>query len=132
MLCDDLAHIPPSALERAIDQHVLTSPFMPKAADLIKLAQNDSRPASLLPTYGQTYADALAESYNAKCAFEDVVWISNGRDVRIAHKATSPYRPGWKPEPGEIDMINDRIAGYILQGMTQEQFNALVDSGKFA
>lgn len=133
MLSDDLAHIPPEALERAIDRHVLASPYMPKAADLIKLAQNDARPAGILPRYGQTYADALAEAYNAKSTRDDVTWIVTAAgQLKLVDKPTSPWRPEWKPEPGEVAEIEAKVARYVRQGMTQDQFNALVDSGKFA
>ena len=75
LLAEDLAHMPPDALERAIDRHVVTSPYMPKAADLIKLAQSESRPGTIPRNPGRSYAEDLAASYNAKRKRTDVVWI---------------------------------------------------------
>ena len=49
MLCVDLADAPPHLLERAIQRHALESPYLPKAADLVKLMQsllNDARPTT--------------------------------------------------------------------------------------
>ena len=40
LLAEDLADLPTGLLEVAIIRHCTTSPFMPKAADLIKLAQD--------------------------------------------------------------------------------------------
>lgn len=49
LLCTDLADSPPHLLERAIKHHALNSPYLPKAADLVKLMQgflNDAKPAA--------------------------------------------------------------------------------------
>jgi hypothetical protein len=40
LLASDLADIPPHHLERAIAKHVLSSPYLPKASDLISIAQS--------------------------------------------------------------------------------------------
>lgn len=48
LLCADLADAPPHLLERAIQKHAIVSPYLPKAADLVKLMQeslNLSRPS---------------------------------------------------------------------------------------
>ena len=58
LLSEDLAHIDPDALARAIDRHVATSPYMPKAADLIRLAQSLTAPRTTLDDY--------ADELNAK------------------------------------------------------------------
>ena len=58
LLAEDLADLPVSLLELAIQRHCAASPYMPKAADLIKLAQEaqgTGRPATSL----QAYADEL-------------------------------------------------------------------------
>lgn len=53
LLAEDVAHLDPDLLERAIDRHVATSPYMPKAADLIKLAQSFMAPRSSLDDYAE-------------------------------------------------------------------------------
>lgn len=57
MLAEDVAHLAPDLLDRAIQRHVAASPYMPKAADLIKLAQSFMMPATTL----EAYADELNE-----------------------------------------------------------------------
>lgn len=66
LLAEDLAHIDPNALTRAIDRHVMSSPYMPKAADLIKLAQSMQAPATSL--------DAYAEELNGKSFTKAMGW----------------------------------------------------------
>lgn len=49
LLCTDLADAPPHLLERAIRQHAVASPYLPKASDLVRLMQgllNETRPAA--------------------------------------------------------------------------------------
>lgn len=53
LLAEDVAHLDPDLLERAIDRHVATSPYMPKAADLIKLAQSFMAPRTSLDDYAE-------------------------------------------------------------------------------
>lgn len=90
LLADDVAHLPPEALERAIDHHVLTCPFMPKAADLIKLAQDHTDAVNLPRQPGQTYAEALAYRYNERCSRDDCEWAVDGNgSVYLRYKATS-------------------------------------------
>jgi len=53
LLAEDLAHLDPATLERAIDRHVASSPYMPKAADLIALAQKLTAPRTSLDDYAE-------------------------------------------------------------------------------
>jgi hypothetical protein len=57
LLAEDLADVPTDLLERAVQHHVATSPYMPKAADLIRLAQSFQKP----PTTLEAYAEQLNE-----------------------------------------------------------------------
>lgn len=71
LLAEDVAHIAPDLLERAIDRHVSTSPYMPKAAELIALAQKFTAPKSSL----DDYAASLNEM--AWCKASGVHWFVN-------------------------------------------------------
>jgi hypothetical protein len=57
LLAEDLAHVDPEMLERAINKHVAKSPYMPKASQLIALAQAEIAPRTSL----QAYADVLTD-----------------------------------------------------------------------
>jgi hypothetical protein len=67
LLARDVADIPPRFLDFAIRRWVGSSPFMPKASDLIALAQSAITPPK---------ADgmSLAQRYNMKNTRTDVVW----------------------------------------------------------
>lgn len=78
LLAQDVADIPPDLLDKAIQRHVAQSPYMPKAADLVRLAKDiDGARRPNLPTDGPTYAHRLAASYNAKRTRSDVEWYVN-------------------------------------------------------
>jgi hypothetical protein len=78
LLAEDVAMLPPDLLEKAIDRHVTLSPYMPKAADLIRLAREiEMSSGARLQRRGGTYAEDLAASYNAKRTRQDVEWFVN-------------------------------------------------------
>ena len=74
LLAQDVADVPPHLLEQAIRQHVLNSPYLPKASDLIAIARG------LLPARTVTNsALSLAQRYNARMdqeqgARRDILW----------------------------------------------------------
>lgn len=76
LLAEDLADIPSDLLDKAISRHVTSSPYMPKAADLIRLAKNIDAESRVEPVKrtGQSYAHDLAAQYNARCTRDDVEW----------------------------------------------------------
>lgn len=53
LLAEDVAHIDPDLLEKAIERHVATSPYMPKASELIGLAQRFTAPRTSLDDYAE-------------------------------------------------------------------------------
>lgn len=53
LLAEDVAHLDPDLLAIAIDRHVASSPYMPKAADLIALAQKAMPPKTSLEAYAE-------------------------------------------------------------------------------
>ena len=84
LLARDVADIPPAYLERAIAQHVVRSPYLPKASDLFAIAQ--SFLTSAKPKAGQADLPALAEKYNANLAAQgrrDMQWVVEGGDIRL-------------------------------------------------
>lgn len=88
LLCEDLATIPADVLEKAIQRHVATSPYMPKAADLTKLARDIVAGQSVsIPRGGESYAHDLAAARNAQMTRTDIEWIvdSNGQ-LRLQDK----------------------------------------------
>ena len=107
LLAEDLADLPTSLLERAIQRHCISSPYMPKAADLIKLAQDAegaTRPATTL----QAYADDLNTKNFSRA--NDWHWIINTR----------------KLEDGTREQYLDR------KSAAQVRFDALPASAKFS
>ena len=89
LLAQDIADVPYDLLDRAVSRHVMQSPYMPKAADLVKLAKeiDDSRRPNL-PNTGETYAHRLAASYNQRGTRPDVEWhVNSAGEVKIRHRA---------------------------------------------
>lgn len=136
LLAEDVAEVPADLLERAIAEHVASSPWMPKAADLIRIAQDIEREtrAKLPERTGRSYAHDLVALYNGQRTRDDVEWyVDHTGAVKCGdiHDGTMRiHQAGWKPEPGEIEEINARIAKLVAQGMTQDEFNRLVDRGR--
>lgn len=128
LLAEDLSHVDPNALAIAIDRHVAMSPYMPKAADLIKLAQ-----AATMP---HTSSDEYAESLNGMGFTKTMGWHwfvrthPDGRrelDRRDAQdvQVSNP----WKPQPGEAQATQEVVAKLIAQGTDQYLFDQMVRRG---
>lgn len=91
LLADDLATIPADILEQAIQRHVASSPYMPKAADLTKLAREIVAGQSVaIPRGGPSYAHDLAAARNAQMNREDIEWIVDSNGVMRLQD-----RPSW-------------------------------------
>lgn len=73
LLASDVAHVPPEYLERAANEWAVKSPYMPKASELIGLAQGYvSRSTGPRGGYGsQEYLDRA----NQNCSRVDLEWI---------------------------------------------------------
>jgi hypothetical protein len=83
-LMSDLADLPAAALERAANQWIRQSAFMPKASELIQLARNFARAERASP---QRPLD-VAASRNARMAAEagardDIRWVDDGHGLRL-------------------------------------------------
>jgi hypothetical protein len=74
LLACDLADLPVEALRKAVDRWAVTKPFMPKACELVELAQG-----AALPVYA-TRADRVAASNAALAAKGNrrLRWIDEG------------------------------------------------------
>ena len=78
LLAEDLAFVPEDLLEKAINRHVTSSPYMAKAADLIKLAKEiEDGGRGNVNRRGGSYSMDLAASYNEKRHRDDVEWVTN-------------------------------------------------------
>lgn len=95
LLAADVADIPADLLEKAINRHVTNSPYMPKAADLYRLAQDiDQAAKARLPQRThRSYAHDLADLYNSQLTRDDVEWhVTNAGEVKLRDK------PSWSNE----------------------------------
>lgn len=81
LLITDVADIPPDLLEQAIRRHVMKSPYMPKACELIELATNALHQAQ------QARADMpLVDRWNARLAAEgrfDIRWVDDNGQMKL-------------------------------------------------
>jgi hypothetical protein len=84
LLTTDVADVPPDLLEDAIRRHVMGSPYMPKASELIAIAQ--SLLTNAQPKAGTADLPGLAARYNARLAAEgrrDIEWVAEGGDIHL-------------------------------------------------
>lgn len=126
LLAEDLAHIDPDALGRAIDRHVMSSPYMPKAADLIKLAQSMQAP--------QTTLDAYAEELNELRCTRANGWRwqvrTNADGQRYLDRNDGQEGPErWQPREGEGRATQEVAAILVEQGTGQRLFDDMVRRG---
>lgn len=106
-LVADCADIPPNHLERAIREWVTQSPYLPKASDLIGMAQGYVRP----PSGAAADLSAIAERYNQSMSGDararGLQWIGEGGDLRLEGAG------GLLPRFGrEITASQDEITAY--------------------
>lgn len=83
LLARDLADVPPRFLERAINQWVVKSPYLPKASDLVSIAKSfvDRRVvASSDMTLAERYNVRLNTSSDAR---RDVRWVGEDNDLHL-------------------------------------------------
>lgn len=126
LLAEDLAHIDPDALARAIDRHVTSSPYMPKAADLIKLAQSMQAPHTTL--------DAYAEELNELRSTRANGWRwhvrTNAEGQRYLDRNDGQDGPErWQPREGEAQATQEVVATLVGQGTDQRLFDDMVSRG---
>lgn len=91
ILAEDLADVPVALLEQAIQRHATTSPYMPKAADLIRLAREcDYSRVAKVERRGGSYVEDHVASLNANLKRDDIEWA-------VSEQGT-PYlrdKPSW-------------------------------------
>lgn len=78
MLAEDLAEADPWKLEQAIGRHVMRSPYLPKASDLVEIMAEINRPkkqADYADVVGRRNAELEAEGSNLR-------WVWNNPDDR--------------------------------------------------
>lgn len=79
LLAMDLIDIPPPLLGKAIAKHVLTSPYLPKASDLVKLAKEFIQPGPSIGGVGETLAQKGNRLMNADPnGRRDIRWFDDG------------------------------------------------------
>jgi len=87
LLAQDLADMPADLLDRAINKHVLSSPYLPKASDLIAAAR------SFMTKPGKRDAYAIAAAGNALLAKpdgrRDIHWIVEDGEAKLDWKTKS-------------------------------------------
>lgn len=88
LLCRDVADVPPALLDRAVEQWVRESVFMPKAADLVALAKGylaNARPASNASTGDPSdWLHELAARYNAVRVHHRTEWhVTDQNELKL-------------------------------------------------
>lgn len=75
LLASDLHDMPAHLLGKAIAKHVMESPYLPKASDLVRLAKGFvDQPRAAHGPAGET----MAQRGNRMCCREDVRWVDDG------------------------------------------------------
>ncbi|WP_419825158.1 hypothetical protein [Sphingomonas sp.] len=102
LLAEDLADAPPLILRRAVVEWVRTSPFLPTAADLIRLMREalearDGGPRTAAPA-GFNWMEHVAAKRNAEMAADPharqgVAWVVLDGSLQLRPCAPPPPRP---------------------------------------
>lgn len=94
----DVADIPPDLLERAIASHVRSSPYMPKASDLVALAANFAKQAQ----HSGMDPVAYGNSHLAQIGRTDAEWYRDSAgQPRIRHSKQHTVRKPVQDRRGE-------------------------------
>lgn len=87
LLCRDVADVPPGLLERAVEEWVRSSVFMPKAADLVALAKGylgSARPDASVGFDPSDWLHELAARYNAARVHHRTEWyVSDQNELKL-------------------------------------------------
>lgn len=89
LLASDVADIPPDYLDRAIKEHVRKSHFMPKASELVALAQSYVVGPGMKGSRFSRMSQ-LAEQGNVKLLAEgrrDIHWIVENDELKLVDAA---------------------------------------------
>ena len=119
LLARDVADIPPAYLRQAIDQWVRRSPFMPKASDLVSLAQqalSAAQPVDHAATSREFAIDQEVRErrYRARTRDEiEDVWTWERKERHEAGLHLAPLAPPFSRE--ELDNMPDHIAALGLK-----------------
>lgn len=121
LLARDLADLPPDRLERAINAWVRAERWMPKAADLVALCQQQQR-AELKPVVAndrspRSSAQAFADSRNAAMATDpaarkDIEWyVDDADEAKLRYKRETPVMPD-RIALADVDRFNRALGKY--------------------
>lgn len=77
------------------------------------------------------YVDDLCDAYNANRTRRDVEWFVNTNgEIKLRHaRDESVSWQEWKPEPGEVEAINQVAARAIAAGVDMDRWKAFVQDG---
>ncbi len=121
LLARDLADLPPERLEQAIYAWVRAERWMPKAADLVALCQQQQR-AEFQPVVAndrspRSSAQAFANSRNAAMATEptarkDIEWyVDDADEPKLRYKREAPAMPD-RVALHDVDRLNRALRKY--------------------
>lgn len=131
LLSRDLAEARADLLDEAIRMWVSRKDFLPRANELIAMMQSilDRRAAvpqredmadqvERLNEMSLSKAQGWRWFLNYRMDDGQKRWFIDRADDREMHG-----RKAWEPEPGEMEAIHAKVAEYIADGWTQEEFN---------
>lgn len=143
LLANDLADVDPAKLCIAIDRWVSFNPFPPKASELLAIIESigDGLTTDLQHWCDErnAWAKRLGVDWWYRVTKRQLEDGSHRREVEklegfraIEARAWAERRPikAWEPKPGEVEAIHANVRKCIERGMTQAEFNRLVDSGR--
>lgn len=145
LLASDVSDLNPLHLRAAIARWVSFKPFPPKASELRAIVEairdEQSDPSNLQEWCDERNAWArrmgldwwyrvTQREVTAGHLRNEVEKLEGHRAIEArAYAERRPIRE-WKPRPGEIEAINTKIAKLVARGMSQHEFNMLVDQGR--
>lgn len=121
LLARDLADLPPDRLEHAINAWVRAERWMPRAADLVALCQQQQRaerqPVAANDRSPRASAEAFADSSNAAMASDprarkDIEWyVDDADEAKLRFKQAAPVMPN-RVAPNDVDRFNRALRKY--------------------
>lgn len=131
LLSQDVADARPDVLQEAIELWVRRKDFLPRANELIAMMETIIERRSAAPQ--REDLAARVEYLNELPLSEAQGWrwflncrVENGQKRWFIDRAEDREtfgKPVWKPEPGEIEAIHAKVAKYVAEGWTQDEFN---------
>lgn len=146
LLAEDLADTNPTKLRQAISRWAAAKPFLPKASELRAIIEDiDARQLGTESLQewcddGNEFARRIGADWWYRVSRRDVegrqtFYVEKLEGIRAVEERAraegKPIRP-WKPTPEEIAKIHAFTAKCAAEGMTQTEFNRMVDRGRGA